>query len=98
MLSRLPNGVADQARRHAHGDRECEEGAEVLRGGHARDEEALDRGLKVIVEDGEAVSRFELTESVAGREDRQPCDVDFVTRREDDLIARDRLAVAQADG
>ena len=48
----------------------------------------------MIVEDGEAVARFELVENIA-RENGQARDVDLVTGGENDLIDVDGFAVAQ---
>ena len=50
----------------------------------------------MIVENRKTVSGFELIKNIARRQNRQTCDIDLVTRCKNNLIARNRLTVAES--
>ena len=65
------DGFADQLRGDSHRNREPKEWSEILRRGHAGDEQSGDRCLEMIVKNWKTVSRLELLEDVTRGEDWQ---------------------------
>src|SRR4051812_26618547 len=88
----------DDLRRRADGDREVEEGPEVLRGCHAGDIETGNARLEAFVKDGKTVLHSQPAEDVATGQERYPGNIHLVSGRQNDLIDGQRLAVFQPNG